>query len=233
MDVTDLIDGLNDKQREAVAAPLGNYLVLAGAGSGKTRVLVHRIAWLMRMEKASPFSILSVTFTNKAAAEMRHRIEDLTRGTASGMWSGTFHGLCHRILRAHHLDANLPQDFQILDSDDQQRLLKRIIKAQNLDEKHWPARQASWYINTKKDEGLRAHHIDTFDPAERTWLRIYSAYQDACDRAGWWILPSCCCAAMNCCVINNISVSTTRPVSTISWWTSSRTPTTSSMPGCG
>lgn len=172
MDVSHLIDGLNDKQREAVAAELGNYLVLAGAGSGKTRVLVHRIAWLMQVEHASPFSILAVTFTNKAAAEMRGRIEQLMHGTASGLWCGTFHGLCHRILRAHHLDANLPQDFQILDSDDQQRLLRRLIKAQNLDEKHWPARQASWYINGKKDEGLRPHHIDAqFDPVEKTWLR--------------------------------------------------------------
>lgn len=185
MDVSHLIDGLNDKQREAVAAPLGNYLVLAGAGSGKTRVLVHRIAWLMQVEYASPFSVMAVTFTNKAAAEMRGRIEQLMQGTASGLWCGTFHGLCHRILRAHHLDANLPQDFQILDSDDQPRLLRRLIKAQNLDEKHWPARQASWYINAKKDEGLRPHHIDAqFDPVEKTWLRVYAAYQEACDRAG-------------------------------------------------
>ncbi|WP_407331863.1 DNA helicase II [Enterovibrio sp. 27052020O] len=185
MDVSYLIDGLNDKQREAVAAPLGNYLVLAGAGSGKTRVLVHRIAWLMKVEHASPFSVLAVTFTNKAAAEMRGRIDQLMQGTSSGLWCGTFHGLCHRILRAHHLDADLPQDFQILDSDDQQRLLRRLIKAQNLDEKHWPARQASWYINAKKDEGLRPHHIDAqFDPVEKTWLRVYSAYQEACDRSG-------------------------------------------------
>ncbi|ODP97747.1 MULTISPECIES: DNA helicase II [unclassified Salinivibrio] len=185
MDVSTLLDGLNDKQREAVAAPLGNHLVLAGAGSGKTRVLVHRMAWLMRVEEASPFSVMAVTFTNKAAAEMRGRIEQLMQGTASGMWCGTFHGICHRILRAHYLDANLPQDFQILDSDDQQRLLRRLIKAQNLDEKHWPAKQASWYINGKKDEGLRPKHIDTrHDPVESTWLRIYQAYQEACDRAG-------------------------------------------------
>ncbi|HIF9236401.1 TPA: DNA helicase II [Photobacterium damselae] len=185
MDISLLLDGLNDKQREAVAAPLGNYLVLAGAGSGKTRVLVHRIAWLITIEQASPYSIMSVTFTNKAAAEMRGRINELMEGSTSGMWNGTFHGLCHRILRAHYLDARLPEDFNILDSDDQLRLLRRLIKAQNLDEKQWPPRQGAWYINGKKDEGLRPHQIETFnDPVEQTWQRIYAAYQEACDRAG-------------------------------------------------
>ncbi|NLS14786.1 DNA helicase II [Vibrio sp. SM6] len=180
-----LLDGLNDKQREAVAAPLQNLLVLAGAGSGKTRVLVHRIAWLLSVENASPFSIMSVTFTNKAAAEMRGRIEELMMGSASGMWNGTFHGICHRILRAHYLDAKLPEDFQIIDSDDQQRLLRRLIKAQNLDEKQWPARQVAWWINGKKDEGLRPAHIDSYrDPVTQTYLQLYAAYQEACDRAG-------------------------------------------------
>ncbi|HGF5084534.1 TPA: DNA helicase II [Vibrio parahaemolyticus] len=185
MDPSLLLDGLNDKQREAVAAPLENLLVLAGAGSGKTRVLVHRIAWLMSVEQASPFSIMSVTFTNKAAAEMRGRIEELMMGSASGMWNGTFHGICHRILRAHYLDAKLPEDFQIIDSDDQQRLLKRLIKAQNLDEKQWSARQVAWWINGKKDEGLRPTHIDAYhDPVTKTYLQLYTAYQEACDRAG-------------------------------------------------
>ncbi|HBH7909051.1 DNA helicase II [Vibrio parahaemolyticus] len=185
MDPSLLLDGLNDKQREAVAAPLENLLVLAGAGSGKTRVLVHRIAWLMSVEQASPFSIMSVTFTNKAAAEMRGRIEELMMGSASGMWNGTFHGICHRMLRAHYLDAKLPEDFQIIDSDDQQRLLKRLIKAQNLDEKQWPARQVAWWINGKKDEGLRPAHIDAYhDPVTKTYLQLYTAYQEACDRAG-------------------------------------------------
>ncbi len=185
MDPSLLLDGLNDKQRQAVAAPLENLLVLAGAGSGKTRVLVHRIAWLMSVEQASPFSIMSVTFTNKAAAEMRGRIEELMMGSASGMWNGTFHGICHRILRAHYLDAKLPEDFQIIDGDDQQRLLRRLIKAQNLDEKQWPARQAAWWINGKKDEGLRPQHIDAYhDPITKTYLQLYRAYQEACDRAG-------------------------------------------------
>ncbi|STQ78209.1 DNA helicase II [Hafnia alvei] len=185
MDVSDLLNSLNDKQREAVAAPRSNLLVLAGAGSGKTRVLVHRIAWLLSVENCSPFSIMAVTFTNKAAAEMRHRIEHLIGTSQGGMWIGTFHGLAHRLLRAHHLDANLPQDFQILDSDDQLRLLKRIVKALNLDEKQWPPRQGMWYINNKKDDGLRPQHIESYgNPVEQTWLRVYQAYQEACDRAG-------------------------------------------------
>ncbi|WP_213993000.1 DNA helicase II [Sodalis sp. dw_96] len=185
MDVTELLAGLNDKQREAVAAPRGNLLVLAGAGSGKTRVLVHRIAWLLSVENSSPYSIMAVTFTNKAAAEMRHRIEHLLGTGQGGMWIGTFHGLAHRLLRAHHMDAGLPQDFQILDSEDQLRLLKRIIRALNIDEKQWPPRQAMWYIGGKKDEGLRPQHVETYgNPVEATWLRIYQAYQEACDRAG-------------------------------------------------
>ncbi|PWC14673.1 DNA helicase II [Brenneria corticis] len=185
MDVSALLDGLNDKQRDAVAAPRGNLLVLAGAGSGKTRVLVHRIAWLLAVENCSPYSIMAVTFTNKAAAEMRHRIEHLIGTSQGGMWIGTFHGLAHRLLRAHHLDAGLPQDFQILDGEDQLRLLKRLIRALNLDEKQWPPRQAMWYINGKKDEGLRPQHIESYgNPIEQTWQRVYQAYQEACDRAG-------------------------------------------------
>lgn len=185
MDVSYLLEGLNDKQREAVTAPRINMLVLAGAGSGKTRVLVHRIAWLLSVEQASPFSIMAVTFTNKAAAEMRHRIEDLIGTSQGGMWIGTFHSLAHRLLRAHYLDANLPQDFQIIDSDDQYRLIRRIVKSMNLDDKQWPARQGMWYINGKKDEGLRPQHIQTYgNPVETTWLKVYQAYQEACDRAG-------------------------------------------------
>jgi DNA helicase-2/ATP-dependent DNA helicase PcrA len=185
MDVSYLLDSLNDKQREAVAASRTNMLVLAGAGSGKTRVLVHRIAWLQSVENCSPYSIMAVTFTNKAAAEMRHRIGQLMGTSQGGMWVGTFHGLAHRLLRAHHMDANLPQDFQILDSEDQLRLLKRLIKAMNLDEKQWPPRQAMWYINGQKDEGLRPHHIQSYgNPVEQTWQKVYQAYQEACDRAG-------------------------------------------------
>ncbi|MCW9718179.1 DNA helicase II [Avibacterium sp. 21-599] len=189
MDISELLDGLNDKQREAVAAPLGNYLVLAGAGSGKTRVLTYRIAWLIAVEQISEGSIMAVTFTNKAAAEMRHRIEQTLAKYSSqrimGMWTGTFHSIAHRLLRAHYADAGLPQDFQILDSDDQQRLIKRLIKLHNIDEKAYPPKQACWYINNKKEEGLRPHQLDDEgDIQERTWIKIYQIYQDACDRAG-------------------------------------------------
>lgn len=179
-----LIAGLNDKQQQAVAADDSHMLVLAGAGSGKTRVLVHRIAWLIQQQHYSPYSILAVTFTNKAAAEMRSRVEQLLGSSVRHMWIGTFHGLAHRLLRAHYMDVGLPQNFQILDSDDQQRLIKRLIKSLNLDEKRWPAKQAQWYINGKKDEGLRAQHIETYDPNEQTLKQIYEAYQQSCDRAG-------------------------------------------------
>ncbi|AWK13446.1 DNA helicase II [Candidatus Fukatsuia symbiotica] len=187
MDDSYLLDSLNEKQREAVAAPLSNRLVLAGAGSGKTRVLVHRVAWLLSKKKVSPFSIIAVTFTNKAAAEMRYRIEHLLGdgNNNHSIWMGTFHGLAHRLLRIHHLDANLPPDFQVLDSDDQLRLVKRIVKALNLDDKKWAPRQAMWYINSKKEAGLRPQHIEDYGHlAEATWLSIYHAYHQACDRGG-------------------------------------------------
>jgi DNA helicase-2/ATP-dependent DNA helicase PcrA len=185
MDVSELLDSLNDKQREVVAAPKQNMLVLAGAGSGKTRVLVQRIAWLMQVEHAAPHSILAVTFTNKAAAEMRARVEQVTGGNTHGMWIGTFHGLAHRLLRMHFQEAKLPQSFQVLDSDDQLRLIKRIIRTLELDEKKWPAKQFVWYINGKKDEGLRPQHIDSqFDPTEELFVKVYKTYQETCDRAG-------------------------------------------------
>ncbi|WP_113907527.1 DNA helicase II [Aliidiomarina celeris] len=184
MDVSHLLDGLNDRQRDAVSAEERHMLVLAGAGSGKTRVLVHRIAYLIQVMQYSPLSIMAVTFTNKAAAEMRGRVEKLLGRGVQKMWMGTFHGLAHRLLRAHYQDAGLPQNFQILDSDDQARLVKRTMRALNLDEKQWPAKQAQWYINGKKDEGLRPQHIDAYDVSEKTHKEIYTAYQDACDRAG-------------------------------------------------
>jgi len=184
-DLSLLLNSLNDAQRQAVAATLGRQLVLAGAGSGKTRVLVHRIAWLIQVEQASPHSILSVTFTNKAAAEMRQRIEQLLGINPAGMWVGTFHGLAHRLLRAHWQEARLVQNFQILDSDDQQRLVKRVIRELGLDEQRWPARQAQWFINGQKDEGLRPQHIQASgDLFLGTMRSIYEAYEQACERAG-------------------------------------------------
>ncbi|MGQ8364540.1 DNA helicase II [Glaciecola sp. 1036] len=185
MDVSRLLDELNDKQREAVAAPNGDMLILAGAGSGKTRVLVHRIAWLMEVESISPFSILAVTFTNKAAREMRGRVERLSGGALNSMWMGTFHGLAHRLLRLHYEEANLPQNFTIMDSDDQYRLIKRLLKALNLEEKHWPPKQVQWFINGNKDEGLRARHVDTHnDPNQQKMKEIYAAYEETCNRSG-------------------------------------------------
>ncbi|BCV35179.1 MULTISPECIES: DNA helicase II [Shewanella] len=185
MDVSSLLDGLNDKQREAVAAPQSSMLVLAGAGSGKTRVLTHRIAWLLQVENQSPYSIMAVTFTNKAAAEMRERLEKIVGNHMGRMWIGTFHGLAHRLLRTHWQDAGLPQNFQILDSDDQLRLLKRILKSLNLDEKQYPPRMVASYINGKKDEGLRPKHLDGgIFPMEQRLIQIYQVYQESCDRAG-------------------------------------------------
>lgn len=188
MDFSLLLDGLNDKQREAVAAPLGNYLVLAGAGSGKTRVLTHRIAWLIGVENVPEGNILAVTFTNKAAAEMRHRIEfTLSQATTQrlfGMWVGTFHSIANRLLRSHYLDANLPRDFQIMDSEDQIRLLKRLLKLHNIDEKYYPPKQVAWFINAQKDKGLRAEKVQVDDENGQKLVQIYQIYQDACDRAG-------------------------------------------------
>ncbi|MFK8047280.1 MAG: DNA helicase II [Halioglobus sp.] len=186
MDVSDILSPLNDAQRDAVASESGNLLVLAGAGSGKTRVLVHRIAWLIRAQNYSPHSILAVTFTNKAAKEMRNRIEEMLHIPSHGLWVGTFHGLAHRLLKAHWQEAKLPQNFQILDSDDQLRVVKRICKELELDDGMWPPKQAQWYINGQKDEGLRAKHIQAAqgDLHAQTMLRIYQAYESACDRAG-------------------------------------------------
>ncbi len=185
MDVSHLLDGLNDAQRQAVGAPLGSALVLAGAGSGKTRVLVHRVAWLIQVEGASPHSILAVTFTNKAAAEMRRRIETLLGRPGGALWIGTFHGLAHRLLRQHWREAGLPQSFQILDSEDQARLLRKVLKALNLDETRWVPREIQWFINAQKDEGVRPRHInDDGDPTRRQLTKIYQSYEEACQRAG-------------------------------------------------
>jgi DNA helicase II / ATP-dependent DNA helicase PcrA len=150
VDISHILNQLNEPQRQAASASPGHLLVLAGAGSGKTRVLVHRIAWLVEVEKVSPFSILSVTFTNKAAAEMRGRVETLLGVSTQGMWIGTFHSLAHRLLRMHWEAARLPQTFQILDGDDQYRLIKRVIVALGLDEERWSPKHAQSFINVKK-----------------------------------------------------------------------------------
>ncbi|WP_086929453.1 DNA helicase II [Agarilytica rhodophyticola] len=192
MDVSELINDLNDAQRQAVCASPSNQLVLAGAGSGKTRVLVHRIAWLIQVEGYSPHEIMAVTFTNKSAREMRERLSNIIEGGSNlgtgnlrGMWVGTFHGIAHRLLKAHWKEANLPQNFQILDSDDQLRLIKRIYQALNLDEGRWPFKQAQWFINAQKDEGIRPQYIqEGHDPFTATMKMVYSAYEEACERGG-------------------------------------------------
>ena len=176
-----LLQSLNEAQRAAVSAPPGHVLVLAGAGSGKTRVLVHRIAWLMIHEHLSAHSILAVTFTNKAAYEMRSRIETLLGTPLTGMWAGTFHGLAHRFLRAHWQAAGLSESFQILDSDDQYRLVRRVHKNLGLDETRWPPKQSQWFINKNKEEGLRpkANSDNFFDEVMQ---KVYAAYEELCQR---------------------------------------------------
>jgi len=185
LDITHILDGLNEPQRQAVTAPVGNTLVIAGAGSGKTRVLVHRIAWLIQVEGISPNSILAVTFTNKAAKEMRARIEELLDLSVRSMWVGTFHGLSHRFLRMHWQEAKLTQNFQILDSDDQLRLVKRVMRSLDIDEQKWPARQATWFINGQKDEGRRAHEVAQSDDLfQITHKQIYQGYEEICEQGG-------------------------------------------------
>ena len=185
MDVSHLIDPLNDAQREAVCAPPGHYLVLAGAGSGKTRVLTHRIGWLTQVERVPPWAVLAVTFTNKAAGEMRARLDALIPGSTQGLTVGTFHGIAHRLLRRHWREAGLPETFQILDADDQLRLIKRVVAGLGLDDAKFPPRQASWQINSWKDEGRGPESIEHGNhPVTRTFVQIYQAYEDACRRAG-------------------------------------------------
>jgi DNA helicase II / ATP-dependent DNA helicase PcrA len=185
MDLSPILNPLNDDQRAAVTAPLGPVLVLAGAGSGKTRVLTHRIIWVIQAEGASPHNILAVTFTNKAAAEMRGRVEQLLNMPSGGLWIGTFHGIAHRLLRLHWREAGLVQGFQILDSEDQQRLIKKLIKAQNLDESRWVPREVQAFINSHKDEGQRPKDLkDKDDPTRAQFIRLYADYEAACAKAG-------------------------------------------------
>ena len=185
MDITSIIAPLNDAQREAVTAPSQAMLILAGAGSGKTRVLVHRIVWQIQVNGLSPQSILAVTFTNKAANEMRGRVENLLDSSASSMWIGTFHGIAHRLLRRHAEQARLPKDFQVLDSNDQQRLIKRILADLKIDDKELPVKEVQWFINEKKDAALRSFHlVGNEDKNTRRFLRIYQEYEASCERSG-------------------------------------------------
>ncbi len=179
-----LLDGLNPQQLAAVTLPRESALILAGAGSGKTRVLTTRIAWLIQERQVSPMGILAVTFTNKAAREMLTRIGAMLPINIRGMWVGTFHGLCNRMLRAHHRDAGLPQAFQILDSADQLALVKRVMRALNVDDERYPPRQAQWFINGQKEAGRRAAAVIPADDLERRFTDIYDAYDRQCNQEG-------------------------------------------------
>jgi DNA helicase-2/ATP-dependent DNA helicase PcrA len=183
MDVSHILDHLNDQQREAVTSEKKHLMVLAGAGSGKTRVLVHKIAWEVEALNKNPGSIMAVTFTNKAALEMRSRIEELLQAPMIDGWVGTFHGLSHKMLKRFHKEANLSSGFTILDSDDQLRIIKRISKELDLDEASWPARQSQWQINSWKDEGFRNNLVDDKgDFFKETINKIYKEYEAVCLR---------------------------------------------------
>ncbi len=174
---------LNEQQLLAVESTANHTLVLAGAGSGKTKVLTHRIAWCIETGQVRPDSILAVTFTNKAAREMQYRIQNLIEMPINKMWVGTFHGICHRLLRIHHEMANLSPQFQIIDTDDQLRIIKRISKEIGLDEATWPARQSQWQINNWKDDGLRSKNIKVDgDFYTETVNKIYKEYEDISQR---------------------------------------------------
>jgi DNA helicase-2/ATP-dependent DNA helicase PcrA len=185
MPADELLESLNEEQRAAVSAPIGPVLVLAGAGSGKTRVLTHRAAWLILEHGVSPHGLMAVTFTNKAASEMRGRIESLLSMPAEALWIGTFHGLSHRMLRRHWREARLPQAFQILDQDDQERLVRRIIREQKLDEQRWVPREVQAFINSSKDDGRRSRSLsDRNDPTRKHLIHLYQLYEARCEAAG-------------------------------------------------
>ncbi|HYQ95260.1 MAG TPA: UvrD-helicase domain-containing protein, partial [Burkholderiales bacterium] len=179
-----LLENLNPEQLAAVTLPDQSALILAGAGSGKTRVLTTRIAWLIQTGNVSPSGVLAVTFTNKAAREMLTRISAMLPISTRGMWVGTFHGLCNRLLRTHHRDAGLPQLFQILDSQDQHAAVKRVLKALSVDEDRFPAREAQYFINAAKEEGRRARDVEIGDEITRRYAEIYAAYDEQCQREG-------------------------------------------------
>jgi DNA helicase-2/ATP-dependent DNA helicase PcrA len=179
-----LLAGLNDQQLAAVTLPAQPALILAGAGSGKTRVLTTRIAWLIQTHQASPQGILAVTFTNKAAKEMVARISAMLPINTRGMWIGTFHGLCNRLLRAHHRDAGLPQTFQILDTADQLSAIKRLLKANGVDDEKYPPRNLQVFINGAKESGLRSSAVEVDDPYNRKFVELYAMYDAQCQREG-------------------------------------------------
>jgi DNA helicase-2/ATP-dependent DNA helicase PcrA len=184
MDTDTILSGLNNKQLEAVTLPQQSALILAGAGSGKTRVLTTRIAWLIQTGQVSPMGLMAVTFTNKAAKEMLTRLTAMLPINTRGMWAGTFHGLCNRLLRAHYREAGLPSTFQILDTSDQLSSIKRLMKLLNVDDEKYPPKQVQGYINSCKEEGLRAHAVDAYDAHSQKLREIYEEYDKQCNREG-------------------------------------------------
>lgn len=184
MDTDSILAGLNNKQLEAVTLPQQSALILAGAGSGKTRVLTTRIAWLIQTGQVSPMGLMAVTFTNKAAKEMLTRLTSMLPINTRGMWAGTFHGLCNRLLRAHYREAGLPSTFQILDTADQLSSIKRLMKLMNVDDEKYPPKQVQGYINSCKEEGLRAHAVDAYDAHSQKLREIYEEYDKQCNREG-------------------------------------------------
>ena len=183
MDVSEIFETLNEPQRKAVTSEAQSLLVLAGAGSGKTRVIAHRVAWLIKAQNVNPHSILTVTFTNKASREMRGRIEDIVQEEMGNFWCGTFHGISHRLLRTHWEEAGLRKEFSILDSEDQHRVIKRVVKSMGLDDTKWPPRQIQWFINKQKDECLRSKDVEvTDDYFTEKMVEIYKVYEELCDR---------------------------------------------------
>ena len=183
MDVSEIFETLNEPQRKAVTSEAQSLLVLAGAGSGKTRVIAHRVAWLIKAQNVNPHSILTVTFTNKASREMRGRIEDIVQEEMGNFWCGTFHGISHRLLRTHWEEAGLRKEFSILDSEDQHRVIKRVVKSMGLDDTKWPPRQIQWFINKQKDECLRSKDVEvTDDYFTEKMVEIYKVYEELCER---------------------------------------------------
>lgn len=183
MDVSEIFETLNEPQRNAVTSESNSLLVLAGAGSGKTRVIAHRVAWLIKAENVNPHSILTVTFTNKASREMRGRIEDIVQEEMGNFWCGTFHGISHRLLRTHWEEAGLRKEFAILDSEDQYRVIKRVVKSMGLDDTKWPPRQIQWFINKQKDECLRSKDVEaTDDYFTEKMVEVYKVYEELCER---------------------------------------------------
>ena len=183
MDVSEIFETLNEPQRKAVTSEAQSLLVLAGAGSGKTRVIAHRVAWLIKAQDVNPHSILTVTFTNKASREMRGRIEDIVQEEMGNFWCGTFHGISHRLLRTHWEEAGLRKEFSILDSEDQHRVIKRVVKSMGLDDTKWPPRQIQWFINKQKDECLRSKDVEvTDDYFTEKMVEIYKVYEELCER---------------------------------------------------